>query len=98
VLELCGSRLDASKFWGACGFCLAEAKRDSVREFLKSASVIAIHQDSRKGRLAIRVSAANPNLQTLYGFLGSADLASEFSLDAVGIRNATLMVGGTTNI
>ena len=79
---------------GASRFCLAEAKREVLRKFLRSASVIAVHQDARKGRLAIRFSAANSKLETMHGFLGSADLAGEFSLDAIGIRNATLVVFG----
>ena len=74
------------------GFCLAEAARASHRCFLAKASVITLHQDARKGRLALRFAACNPELETRCGFFGQADLAAEFSLDSLGQRNASLMV------
>ena len=71
-------------------FCLAEAKRMTVRKALKEAIALAIHQDGRKGRLAIRFHTCNSKLQTFKGVLGSANLAKDFALNAVGMRNATL--------
>ncbi len=73
-------------------FALAEAKRGQVRKALGEALVIALHQDGRQGRLAIRVSTCNAKLETFKGVLGSIDLTKQFSLDAIGMRNATLHI------
>jgi len=73
-------------------FCLAEAKRQLVRKALREAIVIAVHQDGRKGRLAIRFNTCNNKLETYQGVLGSANLAKDFSMDAIGMRDATLAI------
>ena len=73
-------------------FCLAEAKRCRVRSALQSASAIAIHQDGRKGRLAIRFAACSDGLAVSRGVLGSADLAKNFTLSGIGMRDATLSI------
>ena len=81
--------------WKKCRkmkFCLAEAKRCRVRSALQSASAIAIHQDGRKGRLAIRFTACNDDLTVSRGVLGSADLAKDFTNSGLGIRDATLSI------
>lgn len=51
-------------------FCLAEAKRQTERQFLSNCKCVAIHQDGRKGRLLIRYCAVGANLEVRRGCLG----------------------------
>lgn len=71
-------------------WCLAEARRAMTRKHIKPARVMALHQDVRKQWLAIRFSACGPDLVARVGVLGVANLPRNYSLDALGIRQATI--------
>eukprot|EP00971_Amphidinium_carterae_P349179 6490884-Amphidinium_carterae.1 len=51
-------------------YCLAEGIRASHREFMSTASSMAIASDEREGRLLVRFRAVNDRLQTRCGVLG----------------------------
>lgn len=48
-------------------FCLADAKRIHNREHMRNAKTMALYQDSRKGRLAVRFPLADDALQRQCG-------------------------------
>ena len=73
-------------------WCLAEARRMVKRQYLKSSRVVSLHQDARKGRLAVRFTCCGPKLKPKVGFLGSASLTSKFSTDAGGIKQAIVHI------
>lgn len=70
-------------------FCLAEAKRVLMRSALAKAKVIALHQDCRKGMLAVRYVSVDSNLQVSKGVLGCLNLKE---CDALGLRDATIKI------
>ncbi len=73
-------------------WCLAEAVRSVQRERLRDCRVASIHQDGRQGRLAIRYTACGEDLKPRVGVLGSASLAKDFRMDAVGMSAATVHI------
>ena len=54
-------------------FCLAEASRQTARQFLSRAVSVAVSQDFRKNRLLMRFTAVDSNLEVRRGFLGSVE-------------------------
>jgi len=82
-------------------WCLAEAHRAFKRKLWVSKqgadgqpAIVSttLFQDARKGKLTVRFSGASSSLQRLEGHLGTVDLTSEFSADAVGLMQATMFV------
>ena len=74
-------------------FCLAEASRDSHREFLAKAGSISLHQDGRKGKLVIRYRGCTEQLVRKNGVLGQVDLAKDFGhLGATAIAKGTMQL------
>ena len=71
-------------------WCLAEARRALNRRRLRAACAVGLHQDARKGWLAVRFSACGRDLEAHVGVLGCARLANDYSLDALGVRRATM--------
>ena len=73
-------------------FCLAEAKRSLIRSSLRDAKVIALHQDCRAAKLAVRYVSVDSKLQVSRGVLGCLDLTKFNGSDALGLRDATLKI------
>ena len=71
-------------------WCLAEARRAMNRKRIKASRAMALHQDGRKQWLAIRYSACGQDLKARVGVLGVANLPRNYTLDALGIRQATI--------
>ena len=64
--NICGSRFKV----GSMAACLAEACQAEDRRCLRDCSVLAIHQDARKGVLQVRYSACLPDWTVKKGLLG----------------------------
>ena len=77
-----GSRI---KFW-KMRICLAEAKRRQMRENLRRCEVASLHQDGRKGCLAVRFRMVDGALNVYSGTLGYVNLAKHHDLTAGGIK------------
>jgi hypothetical protein len=72
-------------------FCLAEGHRDVHRQVLRQAGTVSLHQDGRKGRLALRYKFCTNALQVKSGCIGQASLATkENGLDAMAISAGTM--------
>jgi len=80
-----GGRLKVKKI----KFVLAEACREIMREFLKEAEAMSLHQDVRAGYLMLRFQASDVDMNKMLGLLGIADIAKEFRPSANGIKDAT---------
>ena len=79
-------------------WCLGEASRDEKRamwshgkdeKFLVSTTLM---QDCRSGKLRVRYRAANSRLEIRSGYLGTLNVAHDFSLDSAGLQAATMKV------
>lgn len=79
-------------------WCLGEASREEKRamwsrgkdeKFLISTTVM---QDCRSGKLRVRYKAANSRLEIRSGYLGTVNVAHDFSLDSAGLQAATMKV------
>ena len=79
-------------------WCLGEASREEKRamwsrgkdeKFLVSTTVM---QDCRSGKLRVRYRAANSRLEIRSGYLGTVNVAHDFSLDSAGLQAATMKV------
>jgi hypothetical protein len=74
-------------------WALAEGFRVLDRRFLRSAGTVSLHQDGRKGRLAMRYRGCNELLEVRSGALGQIDLcATSKDLGALGIAEGTMAV------
>ena len=74
-------------------WCLAEAKRLFHLEKLRTSTTVALHQDGRKGFLAVRFACCGADdLRVTRGVLGIANLAQSFDLSASGMQKATIAV------
>ena len=75
-------------------WCLAEASRAIKRTLWKVGALVSatIFQDGRKGKLTVRVNAASDEVKRRRGYMGTVDLARDFSLDALGIQAGTMEV------
>ena len=82
-------------------WCLAEAHRDMNRALFRSGAAAdgsrtfhstSIYQDARRGHLALRFQTAHSGLQIGHGLFGVADLARDFSMDALGIVKGTMAI------
>ena len=73
-------------------WCLAEARRSMYRDQILKAVSSNLHQDSRKGRLAIRFQCCGNALSPTAGVLGTANIAKDYSLDARGLQRATIAI------
>ena len=70
-------------------FCLGEAIRRSNIHSLKRSETIALFQDVRAGRLAVRFSCASNDLQYARGCFGQAKVQDA---SAVGLRDTTVFI------
>ena len=79
-------------------WCLGEASRDEKRamwshgkdeKFLVSTTLM---QDCRSGKLRVRYRAANSRLEIRSGYLGTLNVAHDFSLDSAGLQAAAMKV------
>ena len=71
-------------------WCLAEARREHRRSQMKAATCIALHQDARKGQLALRFTACGKDLTPMVGVLGCASMTQTIgSVDAAAISKCT---------
>ena len=74
-------------------WCLAETHRSKVMQvWAHSKASTTLLQDGRKGRLTVRFVTCNGNLERRSGYLGTANLAKDVSLDSIGIQNGSVEV------
>lgn len=73
-------------------WCLSEASRHLKRQLWnetpgkeKTVWSTTVFQDVRHGLLSVRFTAANSRAERLLGHMGTADVAKQYSLDAVGL-------------
>ena len=74
---------------------LAEASRNKKRRLWRCKATVSVSmfQDGRKAKLNVRFRGANADLDRVNGgYVGSADLAKDYSLDSIGIQRATLEI------
>ena len=71
---------------GVMVWCLAEAKRDMEREFVKNAANTLISQDGCKGKLLVRVSVSSHELDNIRFTVNYVDIDGT---DSFAIRDAT---------
>ena len=63
-----------------------------MREHLRRCEVASLHQDGRKGCLAVRFRMVDGAQNVYYGTLGYANLAKHHDLTASGIKEETLSI------
>ena len=83
-------------------WCLAESHREMKRSLFKERATgvrkvkfiqsTTIFQDARKGKLTLRFTTGNSQLERREGLFGVADLAKDFSLDSIGLMKATMSI------
>ena len=74
-------------------WCIAEARRDQLRDAILKAKSIALQQDVRDGQLLVGFSASLPDLSTVCGFLGQLNIcADEFGLNSRALHKANVTV------
>ena len=72
-------------------WCLSEASRHQKRQLWKVGGKekllcsSTVFQDVRQGLLSVRFTAANSRADRILGHMGTANVAKDFSLDAVGL-------------
>ena len=73
--------------------CLAEAKREYVRQSLIEAESISVTQDVRSPQLLVRYTACNADLNRTSSVLGQCDLSADgFDHSAVGVYMGTMYI------
>eukprot|EP00959_Pyramimonas_sp_CCMP1952_P345451 7234218-Pyramimonas_sp.AAC.1 len=71
-------------------WCLGEALLDRDRDWLKTASVLALYQDGRRLHLGAYFAAANPNMDRRQGILGPAKMRKGTGSEA--LRAQTIQI------